>query len=184
MNHPKIEEMGTRDLPFTRELYIDRADYRESANKKYKRLVKDGEVRLRNAYVIRADEAILDDNGEVKELHCTYDPDTLGKNPEGRKVRGVIHWVSAKYAKEATVRLYDRLFNVPNPGAMDDFNQALNPDSLSVIKAMVEPSVADAEPETRFQFEREGYFTTDRYENSSDNLVLNRTVTLRDSWNG
>lgn len=184
MNHPKIEEMGTRDLPFTRELYIDRADYRESANKKYKRLVKEGEVRLRNAYVIRADEAILDDNGEVKELHCTYDPDTLGKNPEGRKVRGVIHWVSAKYAKEATVRLYDRLFNVPNPGAMDDFNQALNPDSLSVIKAMVEPSVADAKPETRFQFEREGYFTTDRYENSSDNLVLNRTVTLRDSWNG
>ena len=184
MNHPKIEEMGTRDLPFTRELYIDRADYRESANNKYKRLVKEGEVRLRNAYVIRADEAILDDNGEVKELHCTYDPDTLGKNPEGRKVRGVIHWVSAKYAKEATVRLYDRLFNVPNPGAMDDFNQALNPDSLSVIKAMVEPSVADAKPETRFQFEREGYFTTDRYENSSDNLVLNRTVTLRDSWNG
>ncbi|GAA4362395.1 glutamine--tRNA ligase/YqeY domain fusion protein [Kangiella marina] len=184
MNHPKIEDMGTRDLSFTRELYIDRADYRESANKKYKRLVKDGEVRLRNAYVIRADEAILDDNGEVKELHCTYDPDTLGKNPEGRKVRGVIHWVSAKYAKEATVRLYDRLFNVPNPGAMDDFNEALNPESLSVIKAMVEPSVADAEPETRFQFEREGYFTTDRYEHSADSLVLNRTVTLRDSWNG
>ncbi|RDX35194.1 glutamine--tRNA ligase/YqeY domain fusion protein [Kangiella sp. HD9-110m-PIT-SAG06] len=184
MNHPKIEEMGTRDLPFTRELYIDRADYRESANKKYKRLVKDGEVRLRNGYVIRADEAILDDNGEVKELRCTYDPDTLGKNPEGRKVRGVIHWVSAKYAKEATVRLYDRLFNVPNPGAMDDFNEALNPDSLTVIKAMVEPSVAEAKPETRFQFEREGYFTTDRYEHDADNLILNRTVTLRDSWNG
>jgi glutaminyl-tRNA synthetase len=184
MNHPKIEEMGTRELPFTRELYIDRADYRESANKKYKRLVKGGEVRLRNAYVIRADEAILDENGEVKELHCTYDPDTLGKNPEGRKVRGVIHWVSAKYAKEATVRLYDRLFNVPNPGAMDDFNQALNPDSLKVIKAMVEPSVTEAEPETRFQFEREGYFTTDRYEHNADSLILNRTVTLRDSWNG
>lgn len=184
MNHPKIEEMGTRGLPFTRELYIDRADYRESANKKYKRLVKDGEVRLRNAYVIRADEAILDENGEVKELHCTYDPNTLGKNPEGRKVRGVIHWVSAKYAKEATIRLYDRLFNVPNPGAMDDFNHALNPDSLKVIKAMVEPSVAEAEPETQFQFEREGYFTTDRYEHSADSLILNRTVTLRDSWNG
>ncbi|GAA0201721.1 glutamine--tRNA ligase [Kangiella japonica] len=184
MNHPKIEEMGTRELPFTRELYIDRADYRESANKKYKRLVKGGEVRLRNAYVIRADEAVLDQNGEVKELHCTYDPETLGKNPEGRKVRGVIHWVSAKYAKEATVRLYDRLFNVPNPGAMDDFNEALNPDSLTVIKAMVEPSVAEAEPETRFQFEREGYFTTDRYEHNADSLILNRTVTLRDSWNG
>lgn len=181
-NHPKFEEMGTRELPFSREIYIDRADYRESANKKYKRLVKEGEVRLRNAYVIKANEAILDDNGEVKELHCTYDPDTLGKNPEGRKVRGVIHWVSAKHAKEATIRLYDRLFNVPNPGAMDDFNEALNPDSLTTIKAMVEANLADAEPETRFQFEREGYFTADRYEHNADELVYNRTVTLRDSW--
>lgn len=181
-NHPKFEEMGTRELPFSREIYIDRADYRESANKKYKRLVKEGEVRLRNAYVIKANEAVLDDNGEVKELHCTYDPDTLGKNPEGRKVRGVIHWVSAKHAKEATIRLYDRLFNVPNPGAMDDFNEALNPDSLTTIKAMVEANLADAEPETRFQFEREGYFTADRYEHNDDELVYNRTVTLRDSW--
>ena len=181
-NHPKFEEMGTRELPFSREVYIDRADYRESANKKYKRLVKDGEVRLRNAYVIKANEAILDENGEVKELHCTYDPDTLGKNPEGRKVRGVIHWVSAKHGKKATIRLYDRLFNVPNPGAMDNFLEALNPESLEVITAMVEPSLAQANPEDRFQFEREGYFTADRYEFSADNLVFNRTVTLRDSW--
>ncbi|MBD3652970.1 glutamine--tRNA ligase/YqeY domain fusion protein [Kangiella sp.] len=181
-NHPKFEEMGTRELPFSREVYIDRADYRESANKKYKRLVKGGEVRLRNAYVIKANEAILDENGEVKELHCTYDPDTLGKNPEGRKVRGVIHWVSAKHGKKATIRLYDRLFNVPNPGAMDNFLEALNPDSLEVITAMVEPSLAQAKPEDRFQFEREGYFTADRYEFSEDNLVFNRTVTLRDSW--
>lgn len=181
-NHPKFEEMGTRELPFSREVYIDRSDYRESANKKYKRLVKDGEVRLRNAYVIKANEAILDENGEVKELHCTYDPDTLGKNPEGRKVRGVIHWVSAKHAKKATIRLYDRLFNVPNPGAMDNFLEALNPESLEVITAMVEPSLAQANPEDRFQFEREGYFTADRYEFSADNLVFNRTVTLRDSW--
>lgn len=181
-NHPKFEEMGTRELPFSREVYIDRSDYRESANKKYKRLVKDGEVRLRNAYVIKANEAILDENGEVKELHCTYDPDTLGKNPEGRKVRGVIHWVSAKHAKKATVRLYDRLFNVPNPGAMDNFLEALNPESLEVITAMVEPSLAQANPEDRFQFEREGYFTADRFEFSADNLVFNRTVTLRDSW--
>ncbi|ACV25906.1 glutamine--tRNA ligase/YqeY domain fusion protein [Kangiella koreensis] len=181
-NHPKFEEMGTRELPFSREVYIDRADYRESANKKYKRLVKDGEVRLRNAYVIKANEAILDENGEVQELHCTYDPDTLGKNPEGRKVRGVIHWVSAKHGKKATVRLYDRLFNVPNPGAMDNFLEALNPDSFAVITAMVEPSLAQANPEDRFQFEREGYFTADRYEFSADNLVFNRTVTLRDSW--
>lgn len=181
-NHPKFEEMGTRELPFSREVYIDRADYRESANKKYKRLVKDGEVRLRNAYVIKANEAILDENGEVRELHCTYDPDTLGKNPEGRKVRGVIHWVSAKHGKRATIRLYDRLFNVPNPGAMDNFLEALNPDSLEVITAMVEPSLAQAKREDRFQFEREGYFTADRYEFSEDNLVFNRTVTLRDSW--
>lgn len=181
-NHPKFEEMGTRELPFSREVYIDRSDYRESANKKYKRLVKDGEVRLRNAYVIKANEAILDENGEIKELHCTYDPDTLGKNPEGRKVRGVIHWVSAKHAKKATIRLYDRLFNVPNPGAMDNFLEALNPESLEVISAMVEPSLAQANPEDRFQFEREGYFTADRYEFSEDNLVFNRTVTLRDSW--
>ncbi|WP_018625155.1 glutamine--tRNA ligase/YqeY domain fusion protein [Kangiella aquimarina] len=181
-NHPKFEDMGTRELPFSREVYIDRSDYRESANKKYKRLVKDGEVRLRNAYVIKANEAILDENGEIKELHCTYDPDTLGKNPEGRKVRGVIHWVSAKHAKKATIRLYDRLFNVPNPGAMDNFLEALNPESLEVITAMVEPSLAEANPEDRFQFEREGYFTADRYEFSADNLVFNRTVTLRDSW--
>lgn len=181
-NHPKFEEMGTRELPFSREVYIDRADYRESANKKYKRLVKDGEVRLRNAYVIKANEAILDDNGEVKELHCTYDPETLGKNPEGRKVRGVIHWVSVKHGKPATIRLYDRLFNVPNPGAMDNFLEALNPDSFAVITAMIEPSLAQANPEDRFQFEREGYFTADRYEFSADNLVFNRTVTLRDSW--
>ncbi|MCW9027887.1 MAG: glutamine--tRNA ligase/YqeY domain fusion protein [Kangiella sp.] len=181
-NHPKFEEMGTRELPFSREVYIDRADYRESANKKYKRLVKDGEVRLRNAYVIKANEAVLDENGEVKELYCTYDPDTLGKNPEGRKVRGVIHWVSAKHGKPATIRLYDRLFNVPNPGAMDNFLEALNPDSLEVITAMVEPSLAQAKPEDRFQFEREGYFTADRYEFTEGNLVFNRTVTLRDSW--
>ena len=127
------------------------------------------------AYVIKANEAILDENGEVKELHCTYDPDTLGKNPEGRKVRGVIHWVSAKHGKKATIRLYDRLFNVPNPGAKDNFLEALNPDSL-------EASLADAKPGEQFQFEREGYFTADRYEFSEDNLVFNRTVTLRDSW--
>ncbi|NVK21289.1 MAG: glutamine--tRNA ligase/YqeY domain fusion protein [Kangiellaceae bacterium] len=181
-NHPKFDEMGTRTLPFSREIYIDRADYRESANKKYKRLVKDGEVRLRNAYVIRANDATLNDNGEVETLYCTYDPETLGKNPEGRKVRGVIHWVSAKHAKPAEIRLYDRLFNVANPGAMDNFLEALNPNSLTTITAMVEPSLADAEPETRFQFEREGYFTSDRYQHSSDKLVFNRTVTLRDSW--
>lgn len=181
-NHPKNDEMGTRVLPFSRELYIDRADYREEANKKYKRMVKGGEVRLRNAYVIRADEAIYDDNGEITELHCTYDPDTLGKNPEGRKVRGVIHWVSAKHAKPALIRMYDRLFKVDNPGAMDNFLEALNENSYSEQTAMVEASLGEAKPEERFQFEREGYFTADRYDHSADKLVFNRTVTLRNSW--
>ncbi len=181
-NHPKNDEMGTRTLPFSRELYIDRADYRESANKKYKRLVKDGEVRLRNAYVIRANDVSLDESGEIKELYCTYDPDTLGKNPEGRKVRGVIHWVSAKHAKPASIRMYDRLFKVDNPGAMDNFLDALNENSYSELTAMVEASLAETEPETRFQFEREGYFTADRYDYSKDKLVFNRTVTLRNSW--
>ncbi|NVJ67355.1 MAG: glutamine--tRNA ligase/YqeY domain fusion protein [Gammaproteobacteria bacterium] len=181
-NHPKNDEMGTRILPFSRELYIDRADYREEANKKYKRMVKGGEVRLRNAYVIRADEAIYDESGKIVELHCSYDPDTLGKNPEGRKVRGVIHWVSAKHAKPALIRLYDRLFKVDNPGAMDNFLDALNEDSYSEQTAMVEASLAEAKPEDRFQFEREGYFTADRYDHANDKLVFNRTVTLRNSW--
>ncbi len=181
-NHPKNDEMGTRTLPFSRELYIDRADYREEANKKFKRMVKGGEVRLRNAYVIRADEAVYDENGEITELHCTYDPDTLGKNPEGRKVRGVIHWVSAKHAKPASIRLYDRLFKVENPGAMDNFLAALNENSYSEQTAMVEASLADAKQEDRFQFEREGYFTADRYDHSEEQLVFNRTVTLRNSW--
>lgn len=183
-NHPKHDAMGTRNLPFSRELYIDRADYREEANKKYKRMVKGGEVRLRNAYVIRADEAVYDENGEIVELYCTYDPETLGKNPEGRKVRGVIHWVSAKHAKPAKIRQYDRLFKVANPAVMDNFLEALNENSYRELDAMVEQSLADAAPETRFQFEREGYFTADRYQHSSDELVFNRTVTLRNAWEG
>ncbi len=182
-NHPKNDEMGTRTLAFSRELYIDRADYREEANKKYKRMVKGGEVRLRNAYVIRADEAIYDANGDIAELHCSYDPDTLGKNPEGRKVRGVIHWVSAKHAKPALIRQYDRLFKVDNPGAMDNFLEALNENSYSEQTAMVEASLADAKPEDRFQFEREGYFTADRFDHG-EKLVFNRTVTLRNAWQG
>ncbi len=181
-NHPQ-QDMGTRTLYMTREVYIDRDDFREEANKKYKRLVLGKEVRLRNSYVIQANEVIKDDNGEIIEVHCTYDPDTLGKNPEGRKPKGVIHWVSASHSLPATIRLYDRLFNVPNPGSMDDFTQALNPDSLQVIEnARVEMSLKDVTPETRFQFEREGYFCADRYDCKPDQLVFNRTVTLRDSW--
>ncbi len=181
-NHPQ-QDMGTRTLFMTREVFIDRDDFREEANKKYKRLVLGKEVRLRNSYVIQANEVIKDDKGEIIEIRCTYDPDTLGKNPEGRKPKGVIHWVSASHSLPATIRLYDRLFNVPNPGSMDDFASTLNPESLQILEnARVEMSLKDVEPETRFQFEREGYFCADRYDCKPEQLVFNRTVTLRDSW--
>ncbi len=182
-NHPKDEAMGSRRLKLTREIYIDRADFRESANKKYKRLVLGGEVRLRNAYTIICDEAVKDDQGEIVELRCHYDPDTLGRNPEGRKVRGVIHWVSASEGVPAEVRLYDRLFKVPNPAAEKaPLGELLNPDSLKIVQAVVEPALADAEPGERFQFEREGYFCRDTVAAEQGRLVFNRIVTLRDSW--
>ncbi|OXS16374.1 glutamine--tRNA ligase [Zobellella denitrificans] len=180
-NHPNKPEMGNRELPFTRELYIDEADFREEANKKYKRLVLGKEVRLRNAYVIKAERVEKDADGRITTLYCSYDPDTLGKDPaDGRKVKGVIHWVSASHGVPAEVRIYDRLFSVPNPGAAESFEQALNPRSLLVLKdAVVEPSLTRAEPEKAFQFEREGYFCRD---NKAEGLVFNLTVALRDSW--
>jgi glutaminyl-tRNA synthetase len=182
-NHPKDESMGKRKLQLTREVYIDRADFREQANKKYKRLVLDGEVRLRNAYVIRCDEAIRDANDDIVELRCTYDPDTLGKNPEGRKVRGVIHWVSATLGRPAEVRVYDRLFRSPEPGRGHDFLDDLNPDSLRVLTGcVVESALAEASVDERFQFEREGYFCLDPVDASAEKLVFNRIVSLRDSW--
>jgi len=183
-NHPKDESMGTRELKFSRELWIDRADFREEANKKYKRLITGGEVRLRNAYTIICEKVIKDVSGEIKELQCTYDPNTLGKNPEGRKVRGVIHWVPALSAVPAEVRLYDRLFTVPAPDGDKDkpFQQFLNPESLTVCQAMLEPALAEAEPGERFQFEREGYFCRDTKAANAGELVFNRVVTLRDSW--
>jgi glutaminyl-tRNA synthetase len=183
-NHPKDEGLGAREVTLTREVFIDRADFRESANKKYKRLVLGGEVRLRNAYVVRCDEAIKDANGEIVELRCSYDPDTLGRNPEGRKVRGVIHWVSATLGVPAEIRLYDRLFTTPEPGRQGgDFVQDLNPDSLRVVTtAVVEPALAAAHADDRFQFEREGYFCLDSRDSRADHLVFNRIVSLRDSW--
>ncbi len=181
--HPKREDLGKRKIPMTRELFIDRDDFRESANKKFKRLVLGGEVRLRYGYVIRCDEVIKDERGDIIELRCHYDKETLGRNPEGRKVKGVIHWVSAKYGVRAEVRVYDRLFNVPNPAEAEDFRQCLNPNSLRVITdAVVEPSLADAAPESGFQFEREGYFVADRYDHRPDAPVFNKTVGLRDTW--
>ncbi|MGD1983844.1 MAG: glutamine--tRNA ligase/YqeY domain fusion protein [Chromatiaceae bacterium] len=182
-NHPKDESMGTREVVVTREVFIDRDDFRESANKKYKRLVLGGEVRLRNAYVIRCDEAIKNESGEVIELRCTMDPDTLGKNPEGRKVRGVVHWVSASRGLRVDVRLYDRLFKSPEPGRTGDFLSDLNPDSLSVLTdCVVEQALGGASPDDRYQFEREGYFCLDSKDSTPERPVFNRIVTLRDSW--
>jgi len=183
-NHPQDESFGKRKISFSREVYIDKEDFREEANNKFKRLVLGKEVRLRSAYVIRCDEVIKDDSGEIIELRCVYDPETLGKNPEGRKVKGVIHWVSATHAVEAEVRLYDRLFNHPTPDDGKDgvdYKERINPESLITLnKCLVEASLADAEAGERFQFEREGYFCRDSA--SADKLVFNRTVTLRDSW--
>ena len=185
-NHPQDESLGVRKIPFTAELYIDKNDFREEASKKFKRLVSGGEVRLRNAYVIRCDEVIKDGHGEIIELHCSYDPATLGANPEGRKVKGVIHWVSAIHGIEVEVRLYDRLFSNPAPDTAKeggDYKDYLNPDSLrTVTHCIVEPSLAEAQPGERFQFEREGYFCLDQGQQDSSQLVFNRTVTLRDSW--
>jgi len=183
-NHPQDESFGKRKIAFSREVYIDKEDFREEANNKFKRLVLGKEVRLRSAYVIRCDEVIKDEQGEIIELRCVYDPETLGKNPEGRKVKGVIHWVSAAHAVEAEIRLYDRLFNHPTPDDGKDgvdYKERINPDSLLTLeKCLVEPALAESEPGERFQFEREGYFCRDSA--TSDKLVFNRTVTLRDSW--
>ncbi len=180
-NHPNKEEMGRRDVPFTREIFIEREDFKEQANNKFKRLVLDKEVRLRGAYVIKANRVEKDENGEITTIYCTYDNETLGKNPsDGRKVKGVIHWVSASEAITAEVRLYDRLFNVPNPAAADEFETTLNPESLVVLtNAKLEPSLANSQAEQGFQFERTGYFSRD---SKSENVVFNQTVGLRDSW--
>ena len=178
--HPKDESMGTRTLPFSRELYIDRADFKEVGNKQYKRLKLNKEVRLRNAYVIRADDFKTDAEGNITEVHCTYDAGTLGKNPEdGRKVKGVIHWVDAKNNHPAEFRIYDRLFLVDNPAAEDDIHTALNPDSLVVQNGFVEVNLSDAVAEKAFQFEREGYFCADNKDSAAENLVFNRTTALR-----
>ena len=182
-NHPNRPELGERQLPFTKELYIDRADFREEANKQYKRLVLGKEVRLRNAYVIKAERVEKDANGEITTIFCTYDPETLGKNPaDGRKVKGVIHWVSAVHNHPAEFRLYERLFTVPNPGAAEDIESVLNPTSLVVKHGFVEQSLANAEPEKGYQFEREGYFCADSKDSRPEHLVFNLTVSLKEGF--
>jgi len=185
-NHPQREEMGKRILPFTRELFIDKNDFREVMEKDFKRLVLGQEVRLRNAYVIRADEVIKDSKGEMIELRCTYDPDTHGKNPaDGRKVKGVIHWVSATQCIDVELRLYDRLFTAENPDAdkQKTFLDFISPNSLTVLThGKAEKSLGEAKPEDRFQFEREGYFCADRFDSKPGKLVFNRTIGLKDSY--
>ena len=184
--HPKREELGQRNLPFTETLYIDRADFTEDttlSRKKFKRLVLGEYVRLRSAYIIKAEEAIKDENGDLVEVIVSLVPDSVGNNVEGIKPRGVIHWVSATESVEAEVRLYDRLFNHPNPDAGDEsFMTHVNPDSFQVIKAFVEPAAAMAGVETVFQFEREGYFVTDQFDHQQEKVVFNKTIGLRDVW--
>ncbi|WP_060982210.1 glutamine--tRNA ligase [Vibrio splendidus] len=182
-NHPNKPEMGTREVPFTREVWIERDDFREEANKKYKRLVLGKEVRLRGAYVIKAERIEKDAEGKITTIFCSYDNETLGKNPaDGRKVKGVIHWVSADKALPAEIRLYDRLFTVANPAAADDFAATLNPESLVTLNGFVEPSLAEGVAEQAYQFERTGYFCVDSKDSKADALVFNRTVGLRDTW--
>ncbi|WP_068714270.1 glutamine--tRNA ligase [Vibrio tritonius] len=182
-NHPNKPEMGDREVPFTREVWIERDDFREEANKKYKRLVLGKEVRLRGAYVIKAERIEKDEQGNITTIYCTYDADTLGANPaDGRKVKGVIHWVSVAKALPAEIRLYERLFTVPNPAAAANFADTINPESLVKVQGFVEPSLAEAKPEFGYQFERIGYFCADNKDSKADALVFNRTVGLRDTW--
>ncbi|VEL97134.1 glutaminyl-tRNA synthetase [Alteromonas sp. 76-1] len=182
-NHPSDESMGTREISFGREIWIEAEDFRESANKKFKRLVLDKEVRLRNAYVVKANRVEKDAEGNVTTVYCTYDVDTLGKDPaDGRKVKGVIHWVDAGTAQQAEFRLYDRLFNVPNPAAEENFTNVINPESLTVLTGWAEAGLAKRAPEAgAWQFERTGYFCLDA-DSTDDKPVFNRTVGLRDTW--
>ncbi|GAB4276064.1 MAG: glutamine--tRNA ligase [Methylomicrobium sp.] len=184
-NHPQRPELGKRQVEFAKTLFIEQDDFAENPPPKYKRLVEGGEVRLRGAYVIRCDRIVKDENGSIVELHCSYDPATLGKNPEGRKVGGVIHWVSEHHSVPAEVRLYDRLFSHPNPDSLDNFLDALNPNSLEILTdSRVESNLANAKPDDRYQFERMGYFCLDAVDSKPGHLVFNRTCTLRDTWGG
>lgn len=183
-NHPSDESQGTRTVPFSSTLFIEAEDFKEEANKKYKRLVLGKAVRLRGAYVVTATRCDKDEQGNITTVYCHYDAETLGKNPtDGTKPKGVIHWVDADKSIDATVRLYDRLFSVPNPAAADDFYSVMNPESLVVIEnAKVEPALQDAKPEQAYQFERQGYFCLDNAIEESGKLIFNRTVGLRDTW--
>ncbi|MGK0375301.1 MAG: glutaminyl-tRNA synthetase [Arenicella sp.] len=183
-NHPKDESMGTRELPFSNEVYIDQDDFMLEPPADFFRLGPGREVRLRYGYAVTCNQVIEDDKGQIVELRCTYDPlSAKGKTADGRKIKGIIHWVSAAHAVNAEVRVYDRLYSEPNPAAADDFISLINPKSLqSFPDAKLEQSILEAHPEDRFQFERVGYFCFDSVDNTDDKVVLNRTVSLRDTW--
>ncbi len=185
-NNPEQENAGTHEMPFCREIYIERDDFMENPPKKFFRMTPGKEVRLKGGYIIMCNDVVKDDEGNIIEIHCTYDPDTLSGTPGSmRKVKGTLHWVSARHCKEAEVRLYDRLFAVENPSAESekDFRELLNPDSLKVLtNAKIEPYLAEiAKPEDKFQFQRIGYFCVD-LDSTPDHLIFNRTITLKDSW--
>jgi len=185
VNHPKDESFGERKLPFTRELYIERDDFMEAPPKKFFRLAPGREVRLRYAYLITCNRVEHDPKtGEVITIYCSYDPASRGgQAPDGRKVKGTIHWVSAIHAKRAQIRLFDRLFQIPNPAAADNFRKHFNPNSIEIIEdALIEPGLASATPGAVYQFERLGYFCADEVEHAAQTPVFNRTVTLRDTW--
>ena len=182
--HPNHPEFGEREVPIAKTIWIEQDDFAEVPPAGWQRLTLGGEVRLRYSYVIKCDEVVKDAAGNVVELRCSIDHDTLGKNPQGRKVKGVIHWVSAEHAVPIEVRLYDRLFTDPEPdGHKDrDFLEFINPNSLETVQAWAEPAVREAPPEQRYQFERLGYFCADRFDHQPGKAVFNRTVTLKDSW--
>lgn len=185
-NNPEDSTAGSRKIPFSKELYIEKEDFREEANRKFFRLKLGGEVRLKNGYIIKAESCSKDENGNITEVQCTYDPKSKsgsGSEESLRKVKGTLHWVSIKHAVEAEVRIYDRLFTDENPDGNKEksFLEFVNPDSLKVVTGYIEPSIVDAEPEERFQFQRLGYFNVDK-DSTKNKLVFNRTVTLRDTW--
>lgn len=186
VNNPEDESMGKRTVPFCKEIFIEQDDFMEDPPKKFFRLSPGNEVRLRYAYIIKCEEVVKDENGNIVELKCTYDPDTKsGTGTSKKKVKGTIHWVSAKHAVKAEVRLYDRLFNVEDPGGDKevDFKEHINPNSLEIVEdALIEPFVKDSKPLDKFQFERLGYFCVDTKYTTDEKLVFNRTVTLRDTW--
>ena len=183
INNPEDPSAGTRKLPFSKELYIEREDFIEDPPRKFFRLAPGREVRLRYAYYITCTDVVKDENGDIKEIHCTYDPATKGgSSPDGRKVRGTIHWVSAKHAFDAEVRLYDRLYDKENPNEGGDSMKNLNPNSLQILNSKLEPSLKNAKKGDKFQFERKGYFCVDTKYSTDEKIVFNRTVTLRDSW--